>query len=167
MKKNVIIAVVVAIAILIVVLGIFVFAKKSAEEGVEMNSNKSEEVNVISAPVDKELELMEVEEYEIGAFAKIDEDLANGEITLDEMYIYKLLAMYGYEKLPEKYTSANVDPLRGDRIIMMIQEDWERLEVETQEILEPFILSFSDKNSFFYHDNYEFREEIISNLSKQ
>ena len=155
MKKIIILAVIVIIA--------YFFFFFGGGSNTHDTLDKQVDSDVI---LDGDLSLMNQEIPEIGSFAKIDDDLSNGEITLGQMYVYKIVAMYGAHLLPEKYSSLNVDPLRGDRIFMMIQEDFDKLEPETQILLKPFALPFSDEESFFYGNDYEKREEIISNLAQ-
>jgi hypothetical protein len=152
--------------VLVIIALFFVFGGKNETKKIEPDNKVEENTKEVSLRVDEELAPMKEKGVEQGSFSKIDEDFKNGKITLDEMYTYKLISMFGADKLPEKYSSDNMNNLRGDRIIMMIREDWDKLKPETQRSLELFVLSPTDEKSFFYHSNFKLREEIINNLTK-
>jgi len=162
MKKKIYIIV---FLLLVFVVLFFVFTEKDASNNNDPISQEQAE-NLDSLAGDKELELMMEETIEESSFSKIDDNFKEGKITLDEMYTYKLIAMFAPDKLQEEYEADKIDAMAGDRIVMTIKEDWDKLKPETQEKFESFLLSFSDENSFFYHGNYELRKEIINNLVK-
>lgn len=159
MKKFIIIAILILAGTLWLFLSDSKVAKQTQQEqgAAEETTSTREE--------DSELAEMFVEPVAPTSFGLIDEAYESEEITLDQMYAYKLVAMFRAEKLPEAYYAEVADPLRGDRLIMMIQEDWDTLQPETQSAMEALLLPFSDEESFFFHDNYDLREEVISNLA--
>ena len=161
MKKNILIGIVV---IIILALLFILFGKD--DEGIppsEQQELASENFNIEDFP---ETADMLKDSPPPSSFSLIDSDLENSEITLDQMYAYKLVDMFDSSLLKEKYKSDTQVRLQGDTILMSIQEDFDSLTPKTQELIQPMLLPFSNEDSFFYHDSYEFRQQIISELAK-
>lgn len=155
-KKTLIIGVTVLIIILY-----FILNKDTTNSDIQ-----SQQEITFNAKEDPELVEMLEDSPPSGSFFKIDNDFETGKITIEQMYAYKLVAMFNSSLLKERYSADSQPPLQGDTILMVLEEDFDNLSPEMQEIITPMLLSFSDENSFFFIDNIQLRTEIISKLAQ-
>lgn len=149
MKKN--------IVIIVIILAVTLFVMFLVTNNSSAPSKENPDFEII-----QELE----EELLPTSFHKIEDDFNKEMITRDQMYAYKLVSMYDSSQLHEKYQSDVKIRLEGDTILMVIQENFENLKPETQELLAPLLLPFTNGDSFFHLDNQDLQVSIINDLAK-
>lgn len=69
----------------------------------------------------------------------IQKDLDENKINLENALIYKVKFLFNDPTLPKKYASAN-GPFEDGGTFAEVQENWDKLSVETKKILEPYFL---------------------------
>lgn len=137
---------------------------------------KQEEKAEVSVPipvtVDEDIrEILENKSIEFSAtsFDLIDKDHEANNITKLDAVILKLTAAYSPEKLQEKYLSKREEHLPPSddlrREIQWIINNFDDLNEESQNKLQPFILLPDDPNSFFNPLNQDGDETILQKLS--
>ncbi|MFC1741881.1 hypothetical protein ACFL3V_05075 [Nanoarchaeota archaeon] len=102
------------------------------------------------------------------SFANIQKALDAGDITKEEWAILTLKAAFDKDNLPDEYKGEDPEVL-GDGILMEVEwwmhENWDNLDEDTKEALEPFYLT-PDNPKSFYHPSHtkSKRAELMKSL---
>lgn len=154
--------------VIIVIIGLFFIGgdEDTSSNQVSQEYSSKENAKIVDDDFQEIVKLSQEEVLEPSTFSLIEEAYNNGDITLDEVFGYKLVAMFDVEQLPEKYNAGAPQSLEGDMILTEIKESWDFLDEETQELFAPMFLSPEEEGAFFHPANVEVRENLISTLAQ-
>ena len=108
-------------------------AKKVAESNEKNNCKASANTVVITPPpTDHDL---------------IDEDLASGRIDAETALTYKVFSDFNDDRLPARYQGDDSQSFESD-VLSQVAEQWDSLSVDTQLLLEPYMIPPFHENSW-------------------
>lgn len=154
-KKKLLIITIVSIVILFIIL---LTNKNSTEIKDNENVYTTEESDILDNPFFNNSQEPPI--LESTSIEKIENAYENNEIDLDKYLTLLTIATFDHNNIPSEYKGA-IEREFGTQLLHMIDENFDKLNSETQEALLPFILSPDNPDSYWYEEE---KPSVLSKL---